>query len=229
VNLVLATGVGAEVSRLVASSNRELVNVLGDHVSITEIFGFLTGAASVWLCVKLRTSNWPVGIANDLFFLILFWSAGLYANSGLQILYIVLGVWGWWEWVHGGKDRTPVPVSRTTGRQWWWLAAATVVGTGLLMWLLRSTTTSTVVFWDSLTTMISIAATWGQCLKKVESWYLWIAVDLIYVPLYASQHLGLTAVLYVGFLVLCLVGLAGWKRELAVQGEALPAVGVVTA
>jgi len=217
--LELATTIGQEVTRLIDYSNRELVSVLGDHVSISEIFGFITGAASVWLCVKLRTSNWPIGILNDLFFLILFWSAGLYANSGLQILYVVLGAWGWWEWVHGGKDRAPLPVSSTSRREWIALAGATLAGTLLLMWLLRSTTSSTVVFWDSLTAMVSIAATWGQCLKKIESWYLWIAVDVIYVPLYASQHLGLTAVLYVGFMVMCLVGLRDWKRELALQGQ----------
>lgn len=216
--MILATTIAGEVSRMVDYSNRELANILGDHVSISEVFGFITGAASVWLCVKLRTSNWPVGIANDLFFLILFWSAGLYANAGLQILYVVLGIWGWWEWVHGGKNRAPVPVSRTSRREWLLLATGTVAGTAVLMWLLRSTTTSTVVFWDALTTAISIAATWGQCLKKVESWYLWIAVDCIYVPLYASQHLGLTAVLYLGFLGMCFVGLRDWKRELQQQG-----------
>ncbi len=67
----------AEVTHLIDLSNRELVTIWGDHLSVSEIVGFVTGAASVWLCVRLRTSNWPVGLANALFFLILFWSAAL--------------------------------------------------------------------------------------------------------------------------------------------------------
>jgi nicotinamide mononucleotide transporter len=82
-SLLLATSVAQTVTHLIDLSNREIANVLGDHLSVSEIIGFAAGAASVWLCVKLRTSSWPVGIVNDLFFLILFWSAALYANAGL--------------------------------------------------------------------------------------------------------------------------------------------------
>jgi nicotinamide mononucleotide transporter len=132
-------------------------------------------------------------------------------------VYLALGIWGWWAWVRGGNNRAPLPVGRTTPSQWMALVAASIAGTVFLTWLLGVTTDSTVPFWDALTTVISIAATWGQCLKKIESWYLWLAVDAIYIPLYGSQHLGLTAVLYGGFFVMCLAGLRDWHSELSVQ------------
>jgi len=209
--------VAHELARVIDLSNRELAIVWGDHLSVSEILGFVTGAASVWLCVRLKTSTWPVGIANSLFFLVLFWSADLYANAGLQVLYVVLGAWGWWAWVRGGPRRLPVRVSRTAGSEWLWILFGSAVLTIGLTRLLGEAGNSTVPFWDALTTVISIVATLGQCLKRVESWYLWLLVDAIYVPLYAGEHLGLTAVLYIGFFAMCLVGLRDWRAELADQ------------
>ncbi len=77
------------------------------------------------------------------------------------------------------------------------------------------TVSATVPVWDGLTTALSLAATYGQCRKLVESWWLWIAADIVYIPLYAYKELYLTSLLYAGFLTLCLIGLRNWRRDLA--------------
>lgn len=66
----------------------------------------------MWLTVKSRISNFPVGIANSAFFLALFASARLWADSGLQVMYIALGFIGWWQWLDGGEKRTRLIVGR---------------------------------------------------------------------------------------------------------------------
>ena len=72
-----------------------------------EIFGFVTGVVNVWLLARQNIWNWPVGIANNLAYLILFATSGLYGDSGLQFVYIVLAIYGWWLWLHrAGGDTT---------------------------------------------------------------------------------------------------------------------------
>lgn len=189
-------------------------------LSWTEVLGFATGALCVWLVARQHIANWPIGIANNIFFIVLFAQAGLYADAGLQIVFVALAAYGWWSWTHGGGPGTAeaLPVRRTTRTEWAALAAAGAVGVLGLTLLLSRVTDSTVPFWDALTTVLSLAATYGQCRKLVESWWLWIAADLVYIPLYAYKGLYLTSVLYAGFLALCVVGLLGWRRTLPVRG-----------
>ncbi|WP_433271783.1 nicotinamide riboside transporter PnuC [Actinosynnema sp. CS-041913] len=201
--------------------NTPAVTFAGVTTSWGEVAGFVTGALCVWLVARQNPWNWPIGILNNLAFLVLFATGGLYADSGLQLVYIALALYGWWAWLRGGTEHTPLPVSRTTPTQWWWLLAAGVAGTLLIAWVLISFTTSTVPWADSITTVLSLLATWGQTRKKVECWWLWIAADVIYVPLYAYKDLWLTAILYLGFIVLCVLGLRNWTR--ALRADRVPA------
>jgi nicotinamide mononucleotide transporter len=186
----------------------------GDTTSWGEVAGFVTGALCVWLVARQNPWNWPIGTLNNLAFLVLFATSGLYADSGLQVVYIALALYGWWAWLRGGERHSALPVSRTTRAQWWWLLAVGVAGTLLLVWVLTTFTETNVPWTDSVTTVLSLLATWGQTRKKVECWWLWIVADVIYVPLYAYKDLWLTAILYVGFMALCVLGLRNWTRSL---------------
>jgi nicotinamide mononucleotide transporter len=182
-------------------------------VNLVEILGFVSGALCVWLVARQNVWNWPIGIANNITFLILFWAAGLYADSSLQVVYLGLAVYGWWAWLRGGSAHSSLTVTRTTRAQWVVLGALGVLGTVGLTVLLDTVTDSTVPLPDAVTTILSLLATWGQARKKLESWWLWITADVIYVPLYAYKDLWLTAVLYVGFLALCVLGLRNWHAS----------------
>jgi nicotinamide mononucleotide transporter len=184
--------------------------VFGAPTSWAEVIGFASGVLVVWLVVVQHVWNWPVGILNNVMFFLLFTTSGLYADAWLQVFYLALALYGWWAWLRGGERRTRLLVSRTTPVQWWSLLAAGVAGTGLLTWILDTRTGSTVPLADAVTTVLSLTATWGQARKKIESWWLWITADVIYVPLYLYKDLWLTAILYVGFIALCVLGLRSW-------------------
>ncbi|GAB1512838.1 nicotinamide riboside transporter PnuC [Actinophytocola sp. KF-1] len=189
-------------------------------MDVVEILGFVSGALCVWLVARQNVWNWPIGIANNVMFLILFWTAGIYADAGLQIVYMALALYGWWAWLRGGADHGTLTVTRTTRSQWLVLGVVGVLATAALTVLLDTVTDSTVPLPDAITTVLSLLATWGQARKKLESWWLWIAADVIYVPLYAYKDLWLTAVLYVGFLALCVVGLRSWHASYATTPRA---------
>ncbi|WP_338675689.1 nicotinamide riboside transporter PnuC [Streptomyces sp. SCSIO 30461] len=193
---------------------RPLFTLLDTPVGWTEVLGFGSGALCVWLVARQHMANWPVGIANNLLFTLLFTQAGLYADAALQVVFITLAAYGWRTWTHGGGPGSgALPVRRTTRTEWAWLLAAGAVATFALTLLLDRATDSAVPFWDALTTALSLMATYGQCRKRLESWWLWIAADVVYVPLYAYKELYLTALLYAGFLALCVSGLRSWSRD----------------
>jgi nicotinamide mononucleotide transporter len=187
---------------------------------VIEVFGFVTGVVNVWLLARQNIWNWPVGIANNLAYLILFATTGLYGDSGLQFVYITLAIYGWWLWLHRTGANT-LRVSRISSKVWLQLILATLAAAVILKWFLTRFTDSTVPSWDAATTALSLAATYGQCKKLLESWWIWILADLIYIPLYIYKGLRLTSVLYAVFLLLCIFGLRSWLRESgAVEPEA---------
>jgi nicotinamide mononucleotide transporter len=182
-------------------------------LDLTEAFGFATGAVCVWLVTKGNIWNWPVGLANNIFFAILFWRARLFADFGLQGVYLILGIYGWWNWRRGGARKSPVPVSRATRGEWIILTAFLIAGTWVLREILIAVN-GAAPFWDAATTVLCLCAQYLLCRKRFEHWLFWITADIVYVPLYLSRGLPLTAILYAGFLLLCSVGLRRWKKEL---------------
>jgi nicotinamide mononucleotide transporter len=195
----------------IALLNRQLFVLGADHVSSAELLGFVTGVWCVWLTVKAKVSNFPVGIANSIFFLVLFFSAKLYADGSLQIVYIVLGVVGWWQWVFGGAGKTRLIVTKASPLSLGVLMALGVGATWLLT-LVLGAAHDIAPFWDALTTALSLVAQWLLNYKKIQNWYYWIAADVIYVPLYFVKHLDLTGIVYVFFFALCFAGLKTWKN-----------------
>jgi len=193
-------------------------------ISVTEVLGFATGAACVLLVIDENIWNFPVGLANNVFFLVLFWSARLYGDMALQFLYLALGVAGWRRWARGAGDGGALAVSRMPPRERAALAVVTVVATvGLAWWFVRIGDASPAL--DALTTVLSLGAQWLLNRKRLENWYLWIAADVAYVWLYVARRLYLTAVLYAIFVTLCLVGLRRWRAGAATRPGAAPVLG----
>ncbi|MCB0930607.1 MAG: nicotinamide mononucleotide transporter [Mycobacterium sp.] len=202
------------LATVVARLNAAAFTLWGDPVSWAELLGFLTGGLCVALTVRRSIANFPVGIANSTFFLVLFASARLWADSGLQVVYIILGFVGWWRWLYGSAQRTALSVRSTTPRQFVVAVFAALSGTAVLYPLLTAVHDSA-PFLDALTTSLSLVAQWLLNGKWIESWFFWIAADCVYIPLYLSRHLTLTAVVYTLFLLLCIAGLRAWRNERA--------------
>lgn len=189
-------------------------------MSVEEIIGFATGALCVWLAVRQNVWTFPIGIVNNVVYAVLFTSTGLYAGAALQVVYLGLGALGWFWWLRGGAGGGTLGV-RTTPRLAWVGALVAVCALTLtLVWVLSTWTDSSAPVLDSVTTSLSLVAQLMLGRKWIGNWVVWIVADVVYVGLYLSMGLYLTAVLYTGFIAMCVVGIRDWRRELRARSQA---------
>ena len=183
-------------------------------VTWAEALGDVTGALCVWLLARQNILTWPLGLLNNLFWGVLFFRSRLYADSFLQSLFFGFGVYGWWRWsrTRGSAAVPAEPVRRTSTQQWRVLAALTGGATVAAALVLTRATDSPAPLADASVLTLSLAATYGQAHRLLESWLIWIAVNVVSVPLYVSRGLYPTAALYVVFGVLCVQGYCAWSR-----------------
>lgn len=179
----------------------------------TEILGFTTGLTCVFLAARRNVANFAVGIANNLVFLVLFTRHALYADAGLQVVYLGLAVAGWVAWVRGRAE--PTFVRDAPRRAIPALAAAFVVMTAVLWLVLHLFTDSTTELPDAATTAGSLVAQYMLNRRWLQNWYVWIAVDVVYIGLFGYKGLWITAALYLVFIAVCIGGYRGWSRSRA--------------
>jgi len=175
-------------------------------VILTLIAVYLTTRQVVWC--------WPLGMISVTLYAVVFYQARLYADTGLQVLYFALAGYGWWAWLHGGENSGELRVSRTPARVAFLLIVGAAVCGILLGQTLNRFTDASLPFMDSLLTSFSIAAQWMQTRKLLESWLVWLAVDVLYVGMFVYKELFLTAGLYAVFLGLAAMGFVQWRRTM---------------
>jgi nicotinamide mononucleotide transporter len=187
-----------------------------------EIEGAVTGLLCVWLLARQNIWNWPIGIVNNILFIVLFWRSKLYGGATLQIVFAILGIYGWYQWLRITAPGVHLPVRRTAPGEWVGLSLCVGLGQCAVFWWLSQHTDSPAPFWDAAEMVLSLAATYGQARKLLESWLIWILVDVISIPLYVSRGLYLTSLLYFLFLCLCVQGYWSWRN--AVRTPPVPAM-----
>jgi nicotinamide mononucleotide transporter len=186
----------------------------GSPVTWLEIAAFVLALAMVAANMRVHPVAWPLAIASSLLYALLFADSRLYGEASLQLFFVTIAFWGWWQWLRGTVDGTaPLVVRHMTLRQRGVAAAATLAAWPLLGLLLQHGTDSDVPYFDALPTVASVA---GQVLlgrKFVENWPVWVGVNIVSVALFASRGLWLTVLLYALFTVLSFVGWRAWRRR----------------
>ncbi|WP_310392429.1 nicotinamide riboside transporter PnuC [Hymenobacter sp.] len=189
--------------------------------TLLEWVAVATGFVCVWLAARESLWNFPAAIVSCGLYVFIYHGARLYSDRNLQGLFIALGLYGWYEWLHGGRGRTALRVSRTTGREWLagaGFAAAYTLGFG---YYLGHYTDATLPYVDSFTTAGSIVAQYLLTRKRLENWLLWIVVDVIYVPVLWYKELYPTSGLYALYLGLAAYGYWQWRRALVMPAQPL--------
>lgn len=183
--------------------------------SCLELVAVIFGIVSVYLSTRENILSWPTAIVNVSLFFFLFFKAGLYSDTGLQVVYLVLSIYGWYQWLYGGAGHSTLSVSRASRRTW-----SILIVIGVVTWVLLSTITSrlpgtALPRLDAATTTISLIAQWMMTRKLLENWLLWVGVDVVYVGMFIYKGLYLTAFNYAVYLVIAAMGYFAWRRSLA--------------
>ena len=180
-------------------------------VNWLESAGFLTTMVGFWLTTRRMLICWPVVLAADVLYLVVFYRARLFSDALLQIFFVAFTLYGWWHWWRGVREEGEVRVVPLGMRGWMMGLAAGAAGAVLLGWLMVRIGAA-LPHLDAALTSYSLVASWWQARKHTANWWLWIAVDLIYIGEYLYKDLMLTALLYLLLVILAVVGLLDWRR-----------------
>jgi nicotinamide mononucleotide transporter len=178
-----------------------------------ELIAFVLSIAMVFANMRVMPVAWPLAIVSSLLYFGLFWSYKLYGDGSLQIFFAVVALWGWWQWLRGTDDGSPLVVRHLPDR-----ALLPVVAAGLVLWpaigwFLDTYTDTDVPYWDAFPTAFSLIGQWLLARKYVENWPTWIVVNVVSVALFAYKGLYLTVLLYAIFVVLSVVGWRAWRAQ----------------
>lgn len=194
--------------------------IAGYNLSYVELVGTLFGLLSVWFASKTNVLTWPTGIINEVFLFALFYQVQLYADMFLQIFFFVVTVYGWYSW---RSNQSIVKITGLNSNQNITLAALLLLGvtaTGILIQNLHNLLPkwfplpAQYPFADSFIMVLSIAATYLLAKKHIETWVLWLAVDVVAVAIYYQRGIYFLSAEYVVFLGLATYGFVNWKKQL---------------
>jgi nicotinamide mononucleotide transporter len=183
----------------------------GEWMVVLEWVAAGFGLINVALLIFRSIWNYAFGIASVAVYIFVFWETRLYAESGLQVFFVLAQLWGWYLWNKAGTDENDqVPVrwldwqSRAV-----WLAMTAAISLNL-GWALHRFTNAAMPYADAAIAGASVAAQILLAYRRIENWALWIVIDVAAVLLYINRGLYPTAGLYGGMLVMSLFGLKEW-------------------
>jgi len=203
--------------------------VLNYPMSYLEFFGTIFTGWSVFLAAKNKVITWPVGLAGIILYGLLFYQIHLYSDLLEQVYYFITTFWGWYLWLKPATNDQTDKKNRELRVGTLSFNSLAITSLIILLFTLALSAfmsrihlilpvyfpdPASFVFLDSFTTVMSFAATIFLAKRKIESWYLWIIVDIIGIWLYYQKGVAFLSLLYLAFLINALYGLKKWKTVL---------------
>jgi nicotinamide mononucleotide transporter len=186
-------------------------------MSYLESIAFVVSILGVWLTTTRSLWNYPFSILSVALYGALFYKAKLYADMGLQGIFASTMLYGLWQWTRGRSATGDVLITRLRTYEALISLVAGVAAAGTLGFLLDAHTDASLPWVDSLLFSASLVATVWAAQRHIESWWMWIIIDIFYVGMYSFKHLYLLTVLYAIFVALAALGLRRWQLALARQ------------
>lgn len=183
------------------------------YIHVLDFVGSIFSFLSTICYIRISTLAWPLGLVSICIDIVLYSRKGIYGDVGLHCIYLCMTFYGWWQWKHGGKNRTQLPITNLDYKNSLFLALLFLVGVIGLSSFLRFYTDSQVPYWDAITTCLSLVAQWLTCRKIIQTWHLWFIVDALFAGMYAYKGIPFHASLQLFYLGLAVVGYLNWKKQ----------------
>ena len=188
---------------------------------LLEYFGVSTGLLYLLLEIKQHRAMWIVGFLTSFFYIYVFFSSKIYADMGLNIYYVIISIYGFWQWTRNKKEKQPEKNSQPEEILYRHITLPLFIGISfsilsiylLLYYILHYFTDSPIPVGDAFTTAVGIVATWMLARRIIEHWIFWIIVNCVSVYLYYLRSLYPTMFLYLCYALLAGVGLYTWKKK----------------
>ena len=182
-----------------------------------EVLGAILGLLYIFFSIRQHILTWPTGLFTSLLYTAVFFQSGFYADMGLQVYYVIISIYGWYYWLKGGKkekQEEQIPVTKMPRQLFLKSILVTAAIYILILFILIRFTDSTVPIMDSLTTALSVTATWMLAKKYIEHWLIWIFVDLVSAGLYVYKGLWPTVILFLVYTIMAVLGYIEWKKTI---------------
>lgn len=192
-----------------------------EAMSWLELIAVLLGVAYLLLAMKEKILCWYAAFVSTALSIYIFWNVELLMESALQVYYLVMAVYGWYQWKYGADNSDQLPIST------WSLPAHSAAIGGVLAcsllsgYLLSQNSQAAWPYLDSFTTWGSIVTTYMVAKKVLENWIYWLVIDSLSIFLYFDRELYLYALLFMVYIVIVIFGLIAWTRHYQQQGKNL--------
>ena len=173
-----------------------------------EIFGTFIGIIYLWLEYRASIYLWLAGIIMPAIYIFVYYDAGLYADFGINIYYLIAAIYGWFFWMWGHGEKKSLPIIHTPWKCYLPLFLVFIVSFVGIARILIEYTDSNVPWLDSFTTALSIVGMWMLARKYIEQWFAWILVDIVCCGLYIYKDLYFTSALYGLYSIIAIFGLS---------------------
>ncbi len=196
-----------------------------------EIVGALIGLLYVILEYRASAWLWPVGIVMPAIYIFIYYHAGIYADMGINVYFLLAAIYGWVVWRRSNSkagssaddatsgESISMGIVRTSRKELLWYGTAFVLFFVALSYILIEYTSSTVPYCDSFTTALSIVGMWMLAHKRLEHWIVWIVVDAVSVVMYIEKGLYPTAILYALYTIIATAGYLKWIKMMRQESE----------
>ena len=178
---------------------------------------FIFSVISVLLANKNYVWLYPTGIVGTILYTYIYADAGLYAESALNIYYLIMSVYGWLRWNKHHENQSAIAITHNTGKDWAISLAISIAGFFLLYFILDRCTDSTVPIWDAVVSSFAWAGMWLLAKHKIENWLFLNISNAIAIPLLIYKHLPLAALLTLILFIVAVFGYFSWRKMYRTQ------------